>query len=98
DVAFGGNFVAVVNTRHLGKKILPSNVAEFVELGNSIQKFLNRNFNFEHPINVKVSGVKVVLFYGSPESPDANVRSLAVFDQSFDRSPCGTGLSALLAV
>jgi proline racemase len=79
----------------------PANVSAFIELGREIKDRLNRDEVATHPEDPRLSGVYGVIFY--EDVADGSVplrqRNVTVFaDGEVDRSPCGSGTSARLAL
>ena len=98
DIAFGGVFYAIVDTEAIGVPLRSERVADLRRLGAEIQASLNAGYQVDHPIAPALSGVAGVIFTGPPEDPEAHLRSVIVSGGSVDRSPGGTGTSAVMAV
>ena len=107
DVAFGGAFYASVDARSLGLAVEPANLGRFVELGREIKDHLNAGAEISHPLEPRLRDVYGTIFFedagepaGSPDAgPGLAQRNVTVFaDGEVDRSPCGSGTSARLAV
>ena len=98
DIAFGGNFFALVDVGKLGMDIIPQQIDKYVEMGMSIREQVNRKIKVEHPLLRQINSVDLVELYGLPRSAGAQGRNVVIFgNKQFDRSPCGTGTSAKLA-
>ncbi|RKP54107.1 proline racemase [Cohnella endophytica] len=98
DIAYGGNFYAIVDARRLGLPLEPSNAAEIVDKAVRIRKEINRVVVVEHPEFPHIRGVTHVEFYSDPVHQDSDLRNAVVVPPGgIDRSPCGTGTSAKLA-
>jgi proline racemase len=53
----------------------------------------------EHPLDRSLHGIYGTIFTAPPSADDADLRNVTVFaDAEVDRSPCGTGTSAVMAV
>ncbi len=99
DVAFGGNFFILVNTAPLGIDLLPENVGFFADLGMQVLNAANAQIQVSHPTQAHIDCILDVRFYIEPGSPGAHSRNLVVLgNRMVDRSPCGTGTCAELAV
>ena len=99
DVAFGGLFFGIVDTEAIGIPLDPSRLPELRRLGVQIRDALNSGGGVEHPADRALSGAAGVIFTGPPQDPEAHLRNVTVFgDGSIDRSACGTGTSAVMAV
>ena len=98
DVAFGGAFFAIVDTEAIGIPLRTERLPELRRLGADIRTSLNAAYEVEHPSEKALGGVAGVVFTGPPEDPEAHLRSVTVTGTSVDRSPGGTGTSAVMAV
>ena len=98
DVAFGGNFFALVSARQAGLSLCPKNASDLSRWGLDIRNTLNDILTVRHPEIPGINHVALTLFYEEEDSPAISVRTVAVFGAGqIDRSPCGTGTSALMA-
>lgn len=98
DIAFGGNFFALVDARKLNIKIVPQELEKIIKLGMQIRNAVNRKIKVVHPLMPNISGVDLVEFYGPPTSENATLKNVVVFGKGqVDRSPCGTGTCAKMA-
>ncbi len=96
DVAFGGNFYALVRAEDLGVRVRLGELKKLVELGLEVREAVNRAFVARHPEDPYISGVGLTLIY--EDLGPLRSREVAVFGQGqFDRSPCGTGTAARMA-
>ncbi|HEX6262336.1 MAG TPA: proline racemase family protein [Actinomycetota bacterium] len=101
DVSYGGAFYASVAAADAGLTVEPEHTERFIALGREIQAALNERRIAEHPAEGRLSGVYGVIFHEEAPEPEARVhqRNVAIFaDGEVDRSPCGSGTSARLAV
>ena len=97
DVAFGGAFYASVESPlALQRESLP----RLIELGRAIKRGLESERAFVHPLEPELRDIYgVVFFEGLDTGPPLRQRNVAVFaDGEVDRSPCGSGTSARLAL
>lgn len=98
DIAYGGNFYAIVDARPLGLALEPANASNIVEVAVRIRKEINRQADIAHPEAPYIRGVTHIEFYADPRHPEADARNAVVVPPGgIDRSPCGTGTSAKLA-
>jgi proline racemase len=98
DIAYGGNFYALVEAKDLGLDIAPEEAGDLVRAGISIRKAVNDQLTVRHPERSFIEGLTHVEFYGPPAHPEAHAKNAVVIPPgSIDRSPCGTGTSAKLA-
>lgn len=99
DIAFGGLFYAIVDTEAIGIPLDPARLPELRRLGREIRDAVNATAAIEHPVDRALSGVAGVVFTGPPQDPEAHLRNVTVFGNgAVDRSPSGTGTSAVMAV
>jgi proline racemase len=99
DIAFGGAFFAIVDAPKLGFAMTPDEARDLVDLGEKIKSAAAAQYPVVHPIMPDVVGVTFTLFGGPPAGPDRARKSAVVISPGrLDRSPCGTGTCARLAV
>lgn len=97
DVAFGGVFYALIDPKPLGLKICPEQARQLVAAGSQIHRALNKDYAVSHPEFPGIEGIAYTMFV------DRNARGECVGATIMppgrvDRSPCGTGNSARMAV
>ncbi|MFC7397349.1 proline racemase family protein [Chelatococcus sp. GCM10030263] len=101
DVAYGGMIYAIVDAASLGFKVEPSEAARLVEVGERIKKAAAEQIPAVHPENPEIHTINQTMFAGplidTPDGKRAH-NSVIVSPGRHDRSPCGTGTSARLAV
>lgn len=99
DVAFGGAFYAIVDSEATGVPLDATRVPDLRRLGAEISASLNATQRPVHPADAAISGVAGVIFTGPASDPEAHLRNVTVrASGSIDRSPGGTGTSAVMAV
>jgi proline racemase len=97
DLAFGGNFYALVPARSVGAVVDPARGAELVGTGLAIMAAINANGRPVHPEDPRIAGCHhVVLHEPGRDGADARAAT-AIHPGWLDRSPCGTGTSARMA-
>jgi proline racemase len=97
DIAFGGVFYALIDASQIGLTIAPENARELAEAGIELSSIINRQVRVNHPELPGVNDVAYVMFRG--READGAVRTCTTLKPGrVDRSPCGTGSSANLAV
>ncbi len=97
-IAYGGNFFAILPAESVGLTLEIAQQQPIRDLGQRIKRAANAQLTVQHPLNPDVSGIDIVTFYGPAQHPDAAYRNVHVFaDGQVDRSPGGTGTSAMLA-
>jgi proline racemase len=97
DVAFGGAFYASLEAP------LPVNadsLSRLIELGRAVKRELESGGSFVHPLEPELRDIYGVIFFERlEEGPPLRQRNVTVFaDGEVDRSPCGSGTSARLAL
>lgn len=99
DIGYGGNFYAIVNASDVNIKVDVNNAKKLIEIGNQIKDAVNEKIQVFHPENREICGVTHVEFSDEPVNPKADVKNaVIIIPGSIDRSPCGTGTSAKMAV
>lgn len=98
DIAFGGSFFALVDTEQFGCSIDIEHLPMLTKLGMKILAKCKETITIQHP-TLPINKVDLVEFYGRAQNPMANKKNVVIFgNEQVDRSPCGTGTSAKLAV
>jgi len=97
DIAFGGNFFALVDVSQFDMQIKQKNVKIFLERGMQIIDEVNSQFTINHPLATHIDQVTDIMFYNLLGK---NVgKNVVILGQGqFDRSPCGTGTTSRLAM
>jgi proline racemase len=101
DVAYGGMIYALVDARSLGFEVAPSEAADLVKVGEWIKVAAAEQAPAIHPGNPEIHTINQTLFAGPLVDDPLGKRSrnaVVVSPGRLDRSPCGTGTSARLAV
>jgi proline racemase/trans-L-3-hydroxyproline dehydratase len=94
DVAFGGAFYA-----SLEERVAPAELPRLIELGRAIKADLERDHEIVHPGEPELRDVYGVTFWQEDGEAPLTQRNVTVFaDGEVDRSPCGSGTSARLAL
>lgn len=98
DVAYGGNFYAIVEPQKNFRDIADHTAGELVGWSPLLRKALNYKYTFEHPENPGINRLSHILWTGAPTVAGADARNAVFYgDKAIDRSPCGTGTSARMA-
>ena len=99
DVAFGGAFYAIVDAEAAGLPIAPARLPELRRAGMEIKRAVEAAVSVVHPLDKGLNGIYGTIFTGPPERGDADLKNVTIFaDAEVDRSPCGTGTCAVMAV
>ncbi len=98
DVAYGGNFYAIVDPQEAFRDIADVTASDLLRWSPLLRAALNSKYSFVHPENPAIKGLTHVLWTGKPQHPEATARNAVFYgDKAIDRSPCGTGTSARMA-
>jgi proline racemase len=96
DIAFGGNFYALVRAADAGVEIDPARGRELIDRGAQIMAAINASAPI-HPENPAIAGCRHVVFH-APGTDGAHARNATSIHPGWlDRSPCGTGTCARMA-
>lgn len=99
DVSFGGAFYAIVDAEAAGLSIEVAKLPELKRTGMAIAREVERVMKVVHPAEPGLSGVYGTIFTAPAQHPTAHLRNVTVFaDAEVDRSPCGSGTAAVMAV
>ncbi len=99
DIAFGGAFYAIVDAEAAGVPIDGAHLPELRKLGMKIAREVERLRRVVHPNDPGLEGIYGTIFTAPAHLPDAHLRNVTIFaDAEVDRSPCGTGTAAVMAV
>ena len=99
DVAFGGAFYACVEAPAHGLTVEPGRLPELIALQRELRPAIEAQIDVVHPLEPELNGVYGVIFFQAETGDMFTQRNVTVFaDGEVDRSPCGSGTSARLAV
>jgi proline racemase len=99
DVAFGGAFYAIVDSESVGLPIDAAHLPELRRVGMEIKHAIEAALTIAHPLEPGLRGIYGTIFTGPPSDERADLRNVTIFaDAEVDRSPCGTGTAAVMAV
>jgi 4-hydroxyproline epimerase len=98
DVAYGGNFYAIIEPQGAYTGLDALGAARLVELSGRLREAIRAQYEPVHPLDPTIRGVSHILWADVPRSDGADGRNAVFYgDKAIDRSPCGTGTSARLA-
>ena len=98
DMAFGGNFYAILPADSAGLEVDPARAYELIATGLDIMAAINGSERPVHPADERISGCRHVVVTAPGEDGRRSQRSATSIHPGWlDRSPCGTGTSARLA-
>ena len=97
DIAYGGIFYALIDAAQLGLEIRPDMAKRLVEAGTAIHRAVNAELDVRHPEIAAMRGISYTMFTG--RNVEGQLKGATILPPGrIDRSPCGTGNSARLAV
>jgi len=101
DTAYGGDSFVIVDAEALGFSIRPDEARDLADTGAWITRAANEQLGFAHPENPDWAHISFCQFAG-PLTEEAGIKlgrnAVAIDPGKLDRSPCGTGCSARMAV
>ncbi|MBT8058664.1 MAG: 4-hydroxyproline epimerase [Gammaproteobacteria bacterium] len=98
DVAYGGNFYAIIEPQAHYPDLEELAAADIVRLSPLLRERINERYRFTHPDDDRLSHLRHLMWTGQPRNPDSDARNAVFYgDAAIDRSPCGTGTSARMA-
>lgn len=111
DVAWGGMFYALTDARALGFALTPDEGRDLVRVGEMVKAAAREQIPVAHPETPELAGITIMEWTGPPSVPGAHGKNTVVvssgeldwsrpssFTGVLDRSPCGTGTCARMAV
>jgi proline racemase len=111
DVAWGGMFYALTDAAALGFRLTPDEGRDLVRVGEMVKAAAREQIPVVHPEQPELAGISIISLTGPPTTPGAHGRNTVVvssgtldwsqpasFTGVLDRSPCGTGTCARMAV
>lgn len=98
DVSFGGNFFTIIQAKDLGVSIQPENIAKLIKLAVIVKKAVNEKLKVQHPIEQHINTIQLAAIFEQHEPSQPYSKNLVILGNGqLDRSPCGTGSSAIMA-
>jgi proline racemase len=111
DVAWGGMFYVIAEAARFGLRLEPGEGRTIVRVGEMLKAAAREQLPAVHPDNPAIEGVSISQLWGPPSDPSAKRRNAVVVSTgtldwsrpetwtgAIDRSPCGTGTCAAMAV
>jgi proline racemase len=111
DVAYGGMFYVIADATTLGLRLTPDEGRDIVRIGEMVKAAAREQLPVSHPENPAIAGVTITVLSGRATRPEAHAKNAVVVSTgqldwskpttwtgAIDRSPCGTGTSAKMAV
>ncbi len=98
DVAYGGNFYAIIEEQENYPGLDRFALADILRLSPEVRRRVNEAGAFVHPEDPTINRVTHIMWTGAPRAAEADARNAVFYgDHAIDRSPCGTGTSARMA-
>ncbi|MGM5469460.1 4-hydroxyproline epimerase [Flavobacteriaceae bacterium LMO-SS05] len=100
DVAYGGNYYAIVDPQKHFSGIQDFSASKIIQYSQIVRQRINEKYpnQFIHPENETIKDVTHMLWTGTPIDSTSSGRNAVFYgDKAIDRSPCGTGTSARMA-
>jgi len=98
DVAYGGNFYAIVDAQSSFQDMADFTAGELIGFSPKLRQALNEKYEFVHPEKPEIKGLSHILWTGNTTQSEATARNAVFYgDKAIDRSPCGTGTSSRMA-
>jgi proline racemase len=111
DVAWGGMFYVIADAEKLGIELIPDRAGDIARAGEMIKAAAREQLPCVHPENPDINGVTICVMTGTPSTKGASAKNAVVVSTGqldwdrpatwtgvLDRSPCGTGTCARMAV
>ncbi len=99
DVSFTGGFFVMVSIDQIDLDLTLDNAARLAQLGMTIIETSNAQLSVRHPKRTYIDSIDVVEFFDPTEHADGRGKNFVVFGEGHvDRSPCGTGTCAKMAL
>ena len=98
DIAYGGNFYAIIEPQGAYRGLDAMGAAAILALSPVVRRLVREKIEPVHPLDPTIRGVSHVMWADAPKGAGVDGRNAVFYgDKAIDRSPCGTGTSARLA-
>ncbi|SFD17415.1 4-hydroxyproline epimerase [Algibacter pectinivorans] len=100
DVSYGGNYYAIVDPQKNFSGIHDFSAGKIIQYSQVLRERINNKYPnmFIHPENKTIRDVSHMLWTGKSIDPSSTARNAVFYgNKAIDRSPCGTGTSAVMA-
>lgn len=98
DVAYGGNYYAIIDPQENFTDMADYTADQLIAMSREIREEVNATVTLVHPVDASINGCSHVMWTGKPIKENSIARNAVFYgDKAIDRSPCGTGTSARMA-
>jgi 4-hydroxyproline epimerase len=98
DVAYGGNYYAIIEPQGAYRGLDDLGAARILALSPVVRRLVREQVEPAHPLDSTIRGVSHIMWTDEPKGEGAHGRNAVFYgEKAIDRSPCGTGTSARLA-
>jgi len=98
DMAYGGNFYAIVDPQPSFSGVQDYTASQLIEWSRALRTSINARYSIIHPLFPEIATCTHILWTGTPLHEGSTARNAVFYgDKAIDRSPCGTGTSARMA-
>lgn len=98
DVAYGGNFYAIVDEQKNYNGLDHYSADKLISWSRILRNNINKKYDFIHPEDNTIFGCSHILWTGAVKDKTSTARNAVFYgEKAIDRSPCGTGTSARMA-
>jgi len=99
SVSYGGNFYGIIEAQENFNDMAEFTASQLIAMSGPIRTALNHAVSFVHPEDSNINGCSHIMWTGKPEKKGSDGRNAVFYgDKAIDRSPCGTGTSARMAL
>ncbi len=99
DVSFAGGFFVMISADQIGLDLTPHNAPQLARWGMAAIEAGNQQLDVQHPTRPYINTIDVTEFYDPSGHPQARGKNFVILGEGHvDRSPCGTGTSAKMAL
>jgi proline racemase len=98
DIAYGGDMYAFVDADTLGMALAPDNDAQLIEVSGRVRRAVAEQLDISHPERPFINSCYQVLFTSEKATVGDYKQCILCPPGALDRSPCGTGTSARVAL
>ncbi|MER9600962.1 proline racemase family protein [Mesorhizobium sp. M0243] len=100
DFGYGGNIFVIAEAGDLGfQSIDPEHTTDLIKAGVALRAAARQQFQFQHPEQPHINGIDLAMLTAPASGPETDARNIVILGQAqADRSPCGTGTCARMAV